>query len=414
MNNRVGVDKAVEVNFNITRLQRLCEHFRKRKLLWIIFLIILIIPIIAISTTVALMNKTKREKTSTMEITTPTSTSTTTMEITKSTSIITTTTTTSPLSTTTATSEQLILSVMSDNNTKWKQNASTIAERSEWDGHFDSLFSPFGIHVDADDLSIYIADTYKSRIVRWEFGAKNGEIVAGEKGPGSELDHLHYPTDVVLDKEKKSLIICDKGNQRVMKWPVKNSQNQQVLIPDIVCWGLAMDNNGDLYISKPEKHQIIRWQEGNKEGTIVAGGKEVGKQLNQLYHPMYIFVDEYHSVYVADSTNNRVMKWMKNATEGIRVAPGLIDDRNPNILRDPIGVIVDRMGNIYVSTSKSHQIMRWSPGAAKGVPVVGEKISGCEPTQLAFPHDLSFDRQGNLYVVDRYNGRIQKFAIDLD
>ncbi|CAF4390797.1 unnamed protein product, partial [Adineta steineri] len=61
-----------------------------------------------------------------------------------------------------------------------------------------------------------------------------------------------------------------------------------------------------------------------------------------------------------------------------------------------------------------HQIMRWSPGAAKGVPVVGEKISGREPTQLALPHDLSFDRQGNLYVVDRYNGRIQKFAIDLD
>ncbi|CAF1483661.1 unnamed protein product [Adineta steineri] len=417
MNNRVGVDEAVEVNSNTTRLQRLCEYFRKRKLFWIIFLIILIIVIIAISTTVALMNKTKREKTSTMEITTPTSTSTTTsattMEITTSTSI-TTTTTTSPSSTTTATSEQLIPSVMSDNNTKWKQNASTVAGRNGWDDHFNPVFSPSGIHVVDDDLTIYIADTFNSHIVRWESGAKNGEIVAGRNGPGSELDRLSYPTDVVLDKEKKSLIICDQGNQRVMKWPLKNIQNQQVLIPDIDCWGLAMDNNGDLYISEPEKHQIIRWQEGNKESTIVAGGKQFGKQLNQLYNPRYIFVDEYHSVYVADCANSRVMKWMKNATKGIRVAPELIDDGNPNILRNPIGVIVDRMGNIYVSNEKSHQIMRWSPGAAKGVPVVGEKISGREPTQLALPHDLSFDRQGNLYVVDRYNGRIQKFAIDLD
>ncbi len=43
-------------------------------------------------------------------------------------------------------------------------------------------------------------------------------------------------------------------------------------------------------------------------GTIVAGGNGPGHNLNQLYYPSYIFVDEDHSVNVSDSYNHRVMK----------------------------------------------------------------------------------------------------------
>ncbi|CAF5165940.1 unnamed protein product, partial [Rotaria magnacalcarata] len=37
----------------------------------------------------------------------------------------------------------------------------------------------------------------------------NGQVVAGGKGAGNGLNQLNGPTDVLIDKETDSLIICD-------------------------------------------------------------------------------------------------------------------------------------------------------------------------------------------------------------
>ncbi|CAF1152804.1 unnamed protein product [Adineta steineri] len=415
MNNRIGPDESVVVNPNTARLQTLCENFRKRKSVRIIISIGFIIVIIAMP--IVYVNETKREKTSTMEIT-KTTTTTTELIATKTTTTTTittnTTTTTATTTTTTTISEQLIPSVIINNNTQWKQYASTIAGGNGLGNKLNQLDLPRGIYVDNDDDSIYIADTDNHRVVRWEFGAKNGTVVAGGNGRGYAIDQLYHPVDVILDKEKKYIIICDQYNSRVIQWSRQNSQIPQVLIDGIACWGLAMDNNGDLYISDSGRHQVIRWQQGDKQGTIVAGGHGQGNRLNQLNHPVYIFVDGDHHIYVADGANNRVVKWMKNATEGTLSTPGKVSQENPSSIFQLIGVIVDHKGNIYVSNAGSRQIKRWLPGAIEGAPVLGENQFGSGPTQLIFPHDLSFDRKGNLYVVDAGNHRIQKFVIDLD
>ncbi|CAF4388479.1 unnamed protein product, partial [Rotaria sordida] len=46
-------------------------------------------------------------------------------------------------------------------------------------------------------------------------GDTNGQVVAGGNGQGNRLDQLDYPSDVLIDKETDSLIICDQGNRRV-------------------------------------------------------------------------------------------------------------------------------------------------------------------------------------------------------
>ncbi|CAF0846263.1 unnamed protein product [Adineta steineri] len=398
MNNKVGVNESVEVNSNTTPSRRLCEHFRKKKIMWIIFLIILITAIIVIPTTIVTGNKNKTKKLST-----------TTEIITQMTTL-----TTTAMITTTTRTVQILPSVIIDNNTKWKQNAVTVAGGNGQGSELNQLNDPYGIYIDNDDESIYIADAMNHRIVRWKFGANDGEIVAGGKGEGNATDELKYPLDVILDKEKEYLIICDIGNQRVMRWSRQNSQDQQIWISNIICRGFSMGNNGDIYISDMGNYQVRRFREGDTTGIVVAGGHGEGNQLNQLNGPHFIFVDEYYSVYVVDSHNSRVMKWMKNATKGIRIAPGQAADMNPSSLNLPMGVIVDHMGNMYISNRDNHQIMRWSPGAIEGIPVVGEKQSGSAPTQLYNLQDLSFDRHGNLYVVDKDNHRIQKFIIDRD
>ncbi|CAF4128572.1 unnamed protein product, partial [Rotaria sordida] len=153
--------------------------------------------------------------------------------------------------------------------------------------------------------------------------ATNGRVVAGALGQGNRLDQLNYPTDVSIDKETDSLIICDWLNRRVVRWSRRSGTYQgEILINNIACRGLTLDYQGYLYISDTEKHEVRRYQIGDKNGTIMAGGNGEGAGLNQLNDPTYIFVDQQQNVYVSDWENHRVMKWNKGAKEGIVVAGG--------------------------------------------------------------------------------------------
>ncbi|CAF4711544.1 unnamed protein product, partial [Rotaria sp. Silwood2] len=154
-------------------------------------------------------------------------------------------------------------------------------------------------------------------------GDTNGQVVAGDNGAERRLDQLNEPTDVLIDKETDSLIICDSENRRVVRWSRRSGTTQgEILIDNIDPWGLTMDDQRYLYISDYEKHEVRRYQIGDKNGTLVAGGNGEGAGLNQPNFPLYIFVHQQQTVYVSDNNNHRVMKWNKGAKEGIVVAGG--------------------------------------------------------------------------------------------
>ncbi|CAF4163236.1 unnamed protein product [Rotaria sordida] len=181
-------------------------------------------------------------------------------------------------------------------------------------------------------------------------GDKNGQVVAGGHDQGSRLDQLKYPADVLVDKETDSLIICDLGNDRVVRWSRRSGTTQgEILIDNIECYGLAMDDQRYLYISDYRKHEVRRYQIGDKNGTIVAGGNGKGAGLNQLNNPYYIFVDQQQTVYVTDHVNHRVMKWNKGAKEGIVVAGGQGRGSALTQLSNPNGLFVDTLGE-FITT----------------------------------------------------------------
>ncbi|CAF2076319.1 unnamed protein product, partial [Rotaria magnacalcarata] len=160
--------------------------------------------------------------------------------------------------------------------------------------------------------------------MQWKNGdTTNGQVVAGGNGAGNGLHQLNGPADVLIDKETDSLIICDAGNRRVVRWSRRSGTTQgEILIDDIDCQGLAMNEQRYLYVSDLVKGEVRRYKFGETIGTLVAGGNGVGAGLNQLQYPTYLFVDRQRNVYVSDCWNNRVMKWNKGAKEGIVVAGG--------------------------------------------------------------------------------------------
>ncbi|CAF4179963.1 unnamed protein product, partial [Adineta steineri] len=294
---------------------------------------------------------------------------------------------------------------------KWKQNAITVAGGHGPGQALNQINTPQAISIDKKK-NIFIADYNNHRIVEWKYNAKEGQIVAGGNEKGDRINQLNGPTDMIVDQQDHSIIIADKGNRRVIRW---FNQNQQILIQNIDCYGLAMDKNGSLYVSDLEKNEVRRWKMGeyNNEGIVVAGGNEQGDQLNQLYRPIFIFVDKDQSVYVSDFSNHRVMKWIKDAKEGIVVAGGNRQGGNLNQLSTPKGVIVDDLGQIYVADYGNYRVMRWCEGKEEGEVIVGGNGNGIQLYQLSPPNCLSFDDEGNLYVADSWNNRIQKFEMIL-
>ncbi|CAF4762663.1 unnamed protein product, partial [Rotaria socialis] len=177
-------------------------------------------------------------------------------------------------------------------NATWKQNGVTIAGGHGLGNATNQLYHPLGLFVD-DDQTVVIADYGNNGIMQWKNGdTTNGQVVADGKGQGNGLHQLDHPTDVLIDKETDSLIICDEGNGRVVRWSRRSGTTQgEILIDDIYCNGLGMDEQRYLYVSDVGKHEVRRYQLSEKNGTLVAGGNGKGNGLSQLNDPRYLFVD---------------------------------------------------------------------------------------------------------------------------
>jgi sugar lactone lactonase YvrE len=297
-----------------------------------------------------------------------------------------------------------------NHNTKWKQDGVTITNEygRRTRAQLDCLYFPCGVYVDEDQI-IYVADTFNHRIMAWKYGATTGQIVAGRNGCGNETHQLDRPINVVVDRKRNHVYISDLHNQRVVRWPCENGTSGEIIISKIDCRGLAIDNNGNLYVSDCYKNEVRRWKIGETSGVLVAGGNGQGNRLHQLYFPTDIVIDGDHSLYILDLGNRRVIKWMIGAKEGILVAG---DMNGPIQLSEPNGLVVDHLGTVYVADWNAHRILRWCKGATQWDIIISGTEKQCWENRIDYPKDLSMDRQGNLYVIGYYNHRLQRFDVD--
>ncbi|CAF3446556.1 unnamed protein product [Rotaria socialis] len=295
-------------------------------------------------------------------------------------------------------------------NATWSRNGVTIAGGNGLGGGTNQLYYPFGLVID-DNQTVVIADFWNNRIIQWKNGDRtNGLVVAGDNGQGNGLNQLNKPSDVLIDNETDSAIICDWGNKRVVRWSRgRGTTQREILIVNIACYGLAMDEQRYLYVSDYVKHEVGRYQLGKTNGTLVAGGNGQGGGLNQLNLPTYLFIGRDHSVYVSDYSNNRVMKWNKGATVGIVVAGGQGQGNAPTQFYRPEGLFVDTLGTLYVADCYNHRVIRWTQGATQGTVIAGGNGQGAGANQFDYPIGLSFDRHGNLYVADQNARKEQIF-----
>ena len=289
--------------------------------------------------------------------------------------------------------------------TRWAKNGVTVAT---------GLSSPCGLWLDEND-NVVVADAGNHRIMSFQPGMTTGTVVAGGNGQGNAVNQLNRPTDVLVDIKTNSYIICERDNRRVTRWSRRQGTQQgETLIDNIHCFGLTLDHQRYLYVTVDAKGEVKRYRldEGDKVGTVVAGGNGAGEGLNQLYEPRYVCIDSTGALYISDWCNHRVMKWMPGAKEGIVVAGGRGHGSALTRLAFPEGVRVDESGNLYVADWGNSRVIRWCPGDKKGTFVVGGK-GNAAAFQFGVPNGVCFDRHGHLYVSDAKYGRVLRFSLEL-
>jgi hypothetical protein len=235
---------------------------------------------------------------------------------------------------------------------------------------------------------------------------------------------------------------------RMSPMPVDMIHKEQLFPKYLVGWGLAVHqfgmNKPRFIVLRPgnwiyscDYQRVFKFQPGDWQAVLVAGGQGEGNEDNQIGQCEAIAFDEEDRFYVSDSWNNRVNRYLegdhttgsgtadatlvagpmeKQDNERVKIAGVYIQPRGNAILSD---------GSVLVVCRASSRVIRWQPnpklspdeyssrngfGYHGGEVVAGANGHGCGPHQLNRPHGLA--TYGNtMYIMDTQCNRVQEWHI---
>ena len=292
------------------------------------------------------------------------------------------------------------------------------------------LNNPQGVAID-NNGNIYIADTINHRIRKIETsgvittiagsggrGVGNGAF-GGDGGLATSAT-LNLPSGVAVDNNG-NIYIADSGNHRIRKIDTSGviatiagtgtnsfsgdtglATSASLNIPQ----GVAVDNDGNIYIADNNNHRIRKVDTSGIITTIIGDGTDA-----ELNNPTSVAVDNSRNVYVADTYNQRIRK--------LNVSTNTLS--NITFTSNTVGVAVADNGNIYITTTPN-DIKKHNPnvmGVAATTNITMSSMFGsfsgdngdlASSARFNFPNGIAVDAHGNIYIADSANNRIRKLS----
>ena len=196
-------------------------------------------------------------------------------------------------------------------------------------------------------------------------------------------------------------------------------------------FNVVFDNEGDLYISINGDSKVSKVDMSTGEVITIAGTGEAGYSGDgnlakeaQLSNPTGLALDTNGNLFISDSGNERVRKVDLNTgiittvlgtgEAGFSEAGKLASETK---LSNPLGLVVDGTNNLYVVDRGNNRVLKLDTNTATVSNIAGTGESGfsgdgklAENAQLSNPTGLAFNNKGDLFIVDRGNNRIRKIS----
>ncbi|CAF1334970.1 unnamed protein product [Adineta ricciae] len=310
---------------------------------------------------------------------------------------------------------------------RWQQVGAVVAgdEQGHSGSGPNELNTPSDIVIDSKNQYFYVADYENSRIQRFPVNG-NGDRTgvtfykfenSTETNPWRPYDKANKPSAIFIDRNDNIYVAEVYCPCRVLKiTPGGQVTTLMDAKSGIIqsCSGIFVDKDDNIYISDWIQSTVFKFDRNGKNKQVVAGGNGYGSAPNQLYHPMGIYVAEKSgNLYVADFVNQCVRRWAPGSKQGVIVAGGNDIGTNLNQFNYPSAVIVDNdEKEVYVCDSINARIVRWTIGIKSGEIIIGADNLTKDPRHMCRAMGFKFDRDGNIYVADNYGNRVRKFLVD--
>jgi sugar lactone lactonase YvrE len=252
---------------------------------------------------------------------------------------------------------------------------------------------------------------------------------------------LQNPSSIALDSSGNLYIVDNVNNDgsfsqlnnRILKFPGANTTANDVWGQTSLYRGrstfqvnatsfqypesVAIDNNGNIYVSDRDANRVLYFPAGSKTATRVYGQPDFtssgsGIGFNQLREPKGIVLDAAGNLYVADSRNDRVLYFaLDGNTTPDRVYTATVGGGRQ--LNSPNDVEVDPNGGIYVVDASNNRVVHYPGTSTTADRVYGQPdFLGSQgsygPNRLDNPSAVSADLNG-VYIADTDNNRVLHF-----
>lgn len=274
--------------------------------------------------------------------------------------------------------------------------------------------------------------------------------LAGGENPGfvdgiGSMAKFNHPSAMVIDRAG-NIYVSDHDNHSIRKITpsgivstyagtgspgVKNGFRLEATFNQP--YGLALDNDGNLYVGDVANHCIRRISVDGQVTTLAGGRKGFADRegaMAMFNHPYGVAVDSKSNVYVADAYNNRIRKVTPDgmaSTVAGNGNDGFVDGEAKGAeFYVPIDIAIDAKGNILVGDEGNSSIRKISRDGKVSTLAGNGKFSFADGVGkdaiFNAPGAIALDSTGNLYVADYLNncirrvspsGEVRKIAGDL-
>jgi DNA-binding beta-propeller fold protein YncE len=267
---------------------------------------------------------------------------------------------------------------------------------------------------------------------------------------GTQSDMFAGPAALAVTRDNL-IWVADSGPVRVR---IMNSEGESQAFgggPEMAAvtrpGGLAVDLQGNAYLSDPESHTILKF---DRSGQFLKSWGEFGAGTAGMNTPLGLAVDGKGMILVADGGNGLIKRFTpdgalagsfgQEGTEGTRLAfprgvaltsrgEIVVLDRSQVVifgpdgrriaawgregtadgeLIEPFGIAVDAFDCVYVADSGNHRVQKFDP---RGRVLCAWGGRGAGPMMFDGPCAIAVDARGVVLVAERNNRRIQIFIV---